>query len=153
MGNDDIWRFSFKIKQWSFDKHSHPEVIEGYGGWISIKNPPLTYWERNTFKAIGEYLGGLVSISFNTLNLLNLTEVHIEDKKKLCGFFPFSIEIMYNRNMDKLVILTLLVSYVLHREPFLKEFSNHLDLSRLHQVMVDNGVISTNEQSNNVALM
>ena len=42
--SDGKWRFYgnllLKIEKLSQKKHSHPELIEGYGGWISINNLP-----------------------------------------------------------------------------------------------------------------
>lgn len=53
--------------KWSREECSHPNFIEGYGGWISIKNFPLTYWDRSKFEAIDHYFGGLESISSQLL--------------------------------------------------------------------------------------
>lgn len=65
------------------EKHTNSNFIEGHEDWISIKNLPLTYWELSTFEAIGEYSGGLGSVSSQTLNLLDCTEARIEVKKNL----------------------------------------------------------------------
>lgn len=70
--------------------------MQGYGGWISIRNLPLEYWCKDTFEAIGNHFGGLVRISFNTLNLINLFEARIQVRQNLCGFMPASLEIKNN---------------------------------------------------------
>lgn len=71
-----------KLDYWSESKHSHPEVIKSYGGWIAMKIIPLRYWSPAIFKAVGENLGGLISISTKTLNLLDCSTALIAVEKK-----------------------------------------------------------------------
>lgn len=66
--------------------HSLPEVMNCYGGWIYIKNLPLSSWKNSVFEAIGDYLGGLVEISSKTLNWLDCSSTLIEVQNNLCGF-------------------------------------------------------------------
>ena len=74
-------------------KHSLPNVVCGYGGWLTIRNLPLDYWCRKTFEAIGDHFEGLEAISVETLNHTNVAEAIIQVKRNLCGFIPSMIEI------------------------------------------------------------
>ena len=85
-------RFHLKFEKWNKKIDGHPNVLKGYGGWISIENLPLDYWSRQTFEAIGSYFGRLVSIANETLNLINVAEEKIEVRRNLCGFMPSTIE-------------------------------------------------------------
>lgn len=74
----EIKSFHLKFEKWDKLTHNRPLYSKGYGGWISIKNLPLDYWNKQTFKAIGAYLGGLESIATETLNLLRISEAKIQ---------------------------------------------------------------------------
>lgn len=63
-------KFNLKVEPWSKLEHSLPKVIGSFGGSVSIKNPPLPFWKKISFEAIGYYLGGLVQISTHILNFL-----------------------------------------------------------------------------------
>ena len=47
VGKEEVWQvmgpFHLKFEKWSKNKHSRPCFIEGYGGWIKIKNLSLDY--------------------------------------------------------------------------------------------------------------
>ena len=88
MGLVSFWNLKNGISKWQ----GRPNVVKGYGGWISIKNLLLDYWSLQTFEAIGSYFGGLESIATETLNLLIVAE-KIQVKRNLCGFMPATIEI------------------------------------------------------------
>lgn len=92
---DGKWRLigdlHFKIENWSTEKHSDPKVIEGYGGWISLKNLPLSYWKRSSFEAIGEHFGGFGQYFFPN-PFLDCTAARIEVKKNIAGFILVEIE-------------------------------------------------------------
>ena len=49
--------FHFLIENWSSDKHTPLDLMEGYSRWISIKNLFLTYGKVSTFEVISHYLG------------------------------------------------------------------------------------------------
>lgn len=67
--------------------------MEGYDDWIAIKNLPLDHWCCQSFEAIGEYFGGFVRVSSETLNMTMVFEARIQVMSNLCGFMPATIEI------------------------------------------------------------
>ena len=71
-------KFHLLFEKWNEAKHSRPTLIEGSGGWLSIKNLPLNLWRRNIFEAIGAYFGGLESIALETLNMIKCFEARIK---------------------------------------------------------------------------
>lgn len=86
--------FHLLFKKWNKFNHGRPLLMKGYGSWLKIKDPPLDYWCRRTFKAIGEYFGELEEIAKETLNLQNCSKALIRVKRNLCGFIPSTIEII-----------------------------------------------------------
>lgn len=50
----------------------------------------ISIFLKKTFEAIGKYIGGLVSISSQTLNLVDCVVAYIEVKNNLC-FLPATI--------------------------------------------------------------
>lgn len=87
----EIGPFHLLFEKWNKLRHSRPLYTKGFGSWIAIKNLPLDYWNRNTFEATGAYFGGLESIAYEILNLLNCSDARV--KRNLCGFMPLTIEI------------------------------------------------------------
>ena len=121
--------------------------MKGYAGWISIKILPLDYWCRQTFEAIGAHYGGLENIASGTLNLLNCSEAKIQVKKNLCGFMPSTIEIKDGKqgniflNFGDIEIIDPLSK--VKGALFTRDFTNHIDVVRLNQVMKDEGINSS----------
>ena len=58
-----------------------------YGGLISIKNLPLDYWNIQTFETFGVYFWGLLDISLEILNFVNVSEAKIQVKEKRGNIF------------------------------------------------------------------
>ena len=86
-------KFHLLFDKWNDARHNEPTLIEGFGGWLSIKNLPLNLWRGSIFEVIGAYFGGLESIALETLNLIECSEARIKVRKNLCGFLPATIEI------------------------------------------------------------
>lgn len=85
-------RLHLKLNHWSHHAHSKPELLKCYGGWVRIGNLPLIIG-RISFLAIGQQLGGLLSISSQTLNCLNCSSSIIKLERNFCGFIPASLDI------------------------------------------------------------
>ena len=85
--------FYLKFMKWDKLFCCRPLYAKGYGGWLSIKNLPLDYWNNQTFEVMGAYFGDLVDISRGTLNFLNVSEAKIQVKENLCGSILATIEI------------------------------------------------------------
>lgn len=121
--------------------------MKGYGGWLKIKNLPLEYWCKKTFKALGEYFGGLEEILTETPNLLNYSEAKIPIKRNLCRFMPSTIEIIdVNRRNIFLNFgdIEVMDPPNITKGPLcISDFTNPQDLVRLNQVMKDEGVHSS----------
>ena len=73
--------FHLKFEKWSKSKHSRPLIIEGYGGWTTVKNLPLDYWSDQTFEVTGDHFGGLENFTTEMLNFLNVFETKIQVKR------------------------------------------------------------------------
>ena len=137
--------FHLKFEKWSKSKHSRPSVIEGYGGWIKIKNLPLDYWSNQTFKVIEDHFGGLENVASETLNLLNVSKGKIQVKRNHCGFVSATLEIVYFNRENFFLHFG---DFELIKPPPLtkgrlsfEEFSNSFDLQRLNQALKDKGVV------------
>lgn len=76
-------------------KHNRMEWMKCNGGWIKIKNLPLSLWNKENFVAIGEKCGEFISILLETINLLNCFEASIEVKRNQCGFIPASMILLF----------------------------------------------------------
>lgn len=49
-----VWKemgpFHLLFKKWNKFNHGRPLLMKGYGSWLKIKDLPLDYWCRRTFK-------------------------------------------------------------------------------------------------------
>lgn len=67
-------KYHLLFEKWNAAKDSRPS-LEGFRGWLSIKNLPLNLCRRDIFEVIGAYFGGLENIALETLNLIKCSEV------------------------------------------------------------------------------
>lgn len=117
--------------------------MKGYRGWLKIKNLPLEYWCKKTFKARRILWGP----RGDTPNLLNYSEAKIPIKRNLCRFMPSTIQII-NVNRRNIFLNFGDIEVVnppnITKGPLcISDFTNPLDLVRLNQVMKDEGVHSS----------
>lgn len=130
-----------RLERWNAKRHSRKEVVQGYGGWIKVLDLSLMYWKKCTFEAIGSHCGGLVGISFNTLNLIDCTEAIIQVQPNKCVFLPASIEISDARLGDYVIrIEGLSHSYPSSYRPSftkmdLQQLDNPMDMKRFYEIM------------------
>ncbi|MDV3146776.1 MAG: hypothetical protein Q8754_03055, partial [Sweet potato little leaf phytoplasma] len=101
---------------------------------------------------IGHHFGGLVSISSQTLNLLDCSEARIEVKRNFCGFIPAEIvvtdKIHGNFALRFGDISSLDPSCFIPMDLSLSDFDNEIDLKRVSQVLMDEGFSSSQEDLN-----
>ena len=134
--------FHLKFEKWDRYKHNLPLVMKGFEGWLGIRNPPLGYWCRKTFKVIGEYWG-LENVATETLNQTNWSELRIQVKQNLCGFIPAIIVITdFNRGNIFLNFgdIESLDSPSILKGGLVKDFKNPVDQQRVRQALEDEDV-------------
>ena len=126
----EIWSLPYII----CSKHSKPDVVKGYGGWISIKNLPLDYWSVDV-KATGGYFGGLESMSLETMNRINCSEAKIKVRRNLCGFLLATVELLDafkgNIFLNFGDIKALEAPKAIEEALFISFFNNSIDLLRI----------------------
>lgn len=111
----------------------------------------MPYWKRSFFEVIGQHFGGLVSISSQTINLVDCLAVVIKVEENICGFILVEIEIK-DGNIRKIFlhfgdIVALDRSTTInfnHCILSIEVFSNSV-YKRINLVMEDKGFTSTNK--------
>ncbi|KAA0047508.1 putative amidohydrolase ytcJ [Cucumis melo var. makuwa] len=68
-------------------------MVPSYGGWTSFKGLPLTAWNMNSYRQIGDACGGLVEVSKSTMRKTDLIEVRLKIRHNYTGFIPAQINI------------------------------------------------------------
>lgn len=109
---------------------------------IAMKNLPLPCWKCCTFEAIGNYFGGLVTISSQTLNFLDCSATYIDVEKNLCGFISATILIKSPKRGDFFLRFDDITPFdppnIISRE---LHFSNSSDLNKIYQILKDEEII------------
>lgn len=88
-----VGQFTVKFEKWSKKEHSTPKLIPSYGGWLRFRGIPLSSWNIQTFRKIGEAYGGFIDVGSKTWNKLDLIEAQIKIQENYCGFVPANIQI------------------------------------------------------------